>query len=120
MEHEQSRLRINDNYNKKSQKKKVENMMTRRMNNTSSLELNIDIANLSIDLNLPVNQIISLPFQTFLTKWFLDFKLNDKNWFAKQIYIVIPDQIDEQILNILRKASYWSFIYDETVVCGLQ
>jgi hypothetical protein len=49
--------------------------MNRKMSEKDKLKLNQDLANLSIDLNMPVNQIISQPMQKLFGQWFQDFKI---------------------------------------------
>jgi hypothetical protein len=51
------------------------NLMSRKMSPNAKTELNVDLANLSIDLNMPVNQLVSPHMQNFFEKWFLDFKI---------------------------------------------
>ena len=74
--------------NKKVEDKKenlLMNVMSRKMTPSAKTELNVDLANLSIDLNIPVNQIVSPHMQKLFEKWFQDFKIYNKNWFAEQI-----------------------------------
>ena len=53
--------RLKDSNKEKEGKKQifVSNMMSRKMTDKDKLKLNKDLAGLSIDLNIPVNQIIS-------------------------------------------------------------
>jgi hypothetical protein len=54
---------------------KITNMMSRKLDNNQKLELNMDIAYLSIDMNITINQITSPTFNLFFSKWFFDFKI---------------------------------------------
>jgi hypothetical protein len=46
------------------------NLMSRKMSPNAKTELNVDLANLSIDLNMPVNQLVSSHMQKILKSGF--------------------------------------------------